>query len=166
MNDDAEVIAAVLDAVQDSLRNWLVGGIITLKGRPESWGFTGARITDALRQLRVARGATPSRSPRFLECGSGFGFIGALARELGFTVTGLEIEPKYIKMSRRLFPSVRIEEADLLTFDRYDEFDVVYYYGPFADDDFQARFERRIEETVRPGGIILASLSAAKPQPK
>jgi SAM-dependent methyltransferase len=157
MNDDAAAIAEILDCVQDSLRDWIVGGIVTLKGRPESWGFSGARTTNALAQLRVALGTTPAKSPRFLECGSGFGFIAALARELGFTVTGLEIEPRYIEMSRRLFPSVRIEEGDLLTFDRYGEFDVVYYYGPFAADEVQARFERRIEDALRPGGVILAS---------
>ncbi|HWW02383.1 MAG TPA: class I SAM-dependent methyltransferase [Candidatus Acidoferrum sp.] len=157
MSDDVAAVAEVLDCVQDSLRNWLIGGIATLKGRPESWGFCGARITNALDQLRVALSATPARSPRLLECGSGFGFIAALARELGFTVTGIEIEPGYIETSRRLFPSVRIEEADLLTFDRYGAFDAVYYYGPFADDEVQARFERRIEDSLHPGGIVLAS---------
>ena len=29
--------------------------------------------------------------------------------------------------------------------------------GPFADDDVQAVFEHRIEEAIRPGGIILAN---------
>ena len=71
--------------------------------------------------------------------------------------TGVEVEPSYVETSRRLFPSVRVEEADLLTFERFGEFDVVYYYGPFADDEVQARFERRIEEALRPGGIVLAS---------
>ena len=157
LNDDAAVLAEVLDCVQDSLRNWVVGGIAPLKDRPESWGFTGARAANALGQLRLARQATTAKSPRLLECGSGFGFIGALARELGFTVAGIEIEPSYIEMSRRLFPSVPVEEADLLTFERYGEFDVVYYYGPFAEAEVQARFERRVEDALRPGGIILAS---------
>ena len=156
-SDEIDAVGAVLDAIQDSFRDRIAGGVSTLEGRPESWGFVGARTTRVLEQLRVARRATPARSPRFLECGSGFGFVAALARELGFSVTGIEIEPSYVEMSRRLFPSVRVEEVDLLTFDRFGDFDVVYYYGPFADDDVQARFERAIEAALRPGGIILAS---------
>jgi SAM-dependent methyltransferase len=156
MKDDTEALAAILDSVQDSLRDWIMGGIGRLKARPESWGFSAARVSTALEHLRLARQATPAKRPRFLECGSGFGFIAALARELGFTVTGLEIERRSIKMSRRLFPSVRIEETDLLSFTGYGAFDVVYYYGPFADDNIQTGFERRIEEAIRPGGIILA----------
>jgi SAM-dependent methyltransferase len=131
--------------------------VATLPGRPESWGFVGARTTRVLAQLRLARERTPARSPTFLECGSGFGFVAALAREVGFTVTGIEVVPAYVEHSRRFFPAVRVEEADLLTFDRYGDFDVVYYYGPFADDAVQAGFERRIEEALRPGGIVLAS---------
>ena len=157
MNDEVAAIAAVLDSIQDSYRDRIAGGVATLEGRPESWGFVGARTTTVLEQLRLARRATPARSPRFLECGSGFGFVAALARELGFTVTGVEVEPSYVETSRRLFPSVRVEETDLLTFDRFGEFDVVYYYGPFADEEVQARFERRVEEALRPGGIVLAS---------
>src|ERR1019366_9623905 len=65
--------------------------------------------------------------------------------------------PKYIELSRRFFPAVRIEEADLLTFDRFGDFDVIYYYGPFADDEVQASFERQIEQALRPGEIILAN---------
>lgn len=157
MSEEVLAVAAVLDAIQDSYRDRIAGGVATLDGRPESWGFVGARMADVLAQLRVARRATPARSPRFLECGSGFGFVAALARELGFTVTGVGVEASYVETSRRLFPSVRVEEADLLAFDRFGQFDVVYYYGPFSDHEVQARFERRIEADLRPGGIILAS---------
>src|SRR5208283_5598944 len=67
MNDDVEAIAEVLDCVQDSLRNWIVGGIAVLEVRPESWGFSGARTTHVLAQLRVALRATRAKSPRLLE---------------------------------------------------------------------------------------------------
>jgi hypothetical protein len=156
-DDDVSALAAVLDAVQDSYMNWEAGGIGRLDGRPESWGFVAARSAAVLAQLRIARGATPARSPTFLECGSGFGFVGALAKAVGFTVTCVEVVPRYVELSRQLFPSVRVEETDLLTFDRFGAFDVVYYHGPFADDATQARFEHRIEEALRPGGIVLAN---------
>jgi SAM-dependent methyltransferase len=155
-NADVTALATVLDAVQSSLRDWIAGGVGSLEGRPESWGFVSMPVAAVLEQLRVAERATPARSPTFLECGSGFGFVGALAREVGFDVTCVEIEPRYVELSRRLFPSVRVEEADLLAFDRFGAFDVVYYYCPFADDAAQARFEHRVEADLKPGGIVLA----------
>jgi hypothetical protein len=51
---------------------------------------------------------------------------------------------------------VHVEEADLLTFDRFGESDVTYYYGP-SDDAIQARFEHGIEDALRPGGIVVAN---------
>ena len=157
--DDAQVVSAVLDSIQDALRDrfWFSRGVAPLPDRPESWAYVGAHTSRALAQLRLARGATSARSPRLLECGSGLGVLAALAREMGFAVTGVEIDPSYVEMSRRLFPSVSVVEADLLTFDRFAEYDVIQYYGPFVDDAVQARFERRIEEALRPGGVILAN---------
>jgi hypothetical protein len=35
--------------------------------------------------------------------------------------------------------------------------DVIYYYGPFADDAIQASIERRVEEDLRRGPIVLAN---------
>ncbi len=157
MPDGAAAMAAVLDAIQDSLRDQVAGGIGPLEGRPESWGFVGGRTADVLEQLLLARRSTSARRPRFLECGSGFGFVAALAKELGFAVTGVEVEPRYVELSRRLFPSVPVEQADLLTFDRFAEFDVVYYYAPFADDQTQARFERRVEAALLRGAILVAN---------
>jgi SAM-dependent methyltransferase len=154
--DAVAAMAAVLDAIQTSFRDRMASGISTLTGRPESWGFVPAPTAYVVDQLRVAWSRTPARSPRFLECGSGFGFVAALAREVGFSVTGIEIEPSYVEISRGLFPSVRVEEADLTTFDRFGDFDVIYYYKPFAEEDRQARFERRVEAALRPGGIVLA----------
>jgi SAM-dependent methyltransferase len=157
MGDELGALEAVLDRVQDALTERLVGGIMTLDGRPESWGFVGARTRHVLDQLQLALRSTAAARPTFLECGSGFGFVAALARELGFRVTGVEVTPGYVAISRGLFPSVPIEEADLMTSDRFGDFDVAYYFGPFADDEVQARFERRLEQDLRPGGIILAN---------
>jgi SAM-dependent methyltransferase len=157
MGDELAALVAVLDCVQDALTERLVGGIGTLEGRPESWGFVGARTRHVLEQLQLALRCTSAKRPTFLECGSGFGFVAALARELGFCVTGIEVTPGYVAISRGLFPSVQIEEADLLTFDRFGDFDVAYYFRPFADVAVQGHFERRVEQELRPGGIVLAN---------
>jgi 2-polyprenyl-3-methyl-5-hydroxy-6-metoxy-1,4-benzoquinol methylase len=154
---DADALANLIDCLQDGLRDWLSGGIRRQEGRQESWAFVGARIAKVLAQLHTAKSATGAASPTFLECGSGVGIVASLAKSLGFTVTALEIVPKYIELSRRFFPSVTVEEADLRTFDRFGEYDVVYYYAPFGDLPVQRDFERRIEAGLRPGAIVVCN---------
>jgi len=157
--DDAalQAFARIIDQVQLALRTKVAGGIGPLSDRPQSWGFVSWDTAEVMRELRLARSATQARRPTFLECGSGLGFVGAMAAELGFKVTGIEISPAYIDVSRTLFPTLAIEQADLETFEGYDKFDVVYYYCPFADDAVAATFERRVEKSLKSGGIIIAN---------
>lgn len=155
--DDPQVLASLLDIVQIGFREQFAPGTRRLPGRPESWGFIPAETAVVLAQLRLARRASPARRPRFLDCGSGFGFVAGLAHQLDFVVTGVEIEPSYIEVSRRVFSFVPVVEADLLSYDDYGSFDVVYYFGPFADSALAARFERRVEDALRPGGIVCAN---------
>ncbi len=127
--------------------NHLAEGVGTLEGRPESYGFCSRRAERRRARAAPPRPARHARpAPRgSSSAGRGSGLVGALAREVGFTVTGVEVVPAYIEHSRRMFPAVRVEEADLTTFDRFGAFDVVYYYRPFADEAMQASFERRVE---------------------
>jgi SAM-dependent methyltransferase len=150
-------LAAMLDGVQDYFTNELVGGIGPLADKPESYAFVGRRIEDALAQLAKGRALFPERStPRFLDCGSGLGFIATLAKGLGFAATGLEWSEQYVTLARKLFPSTKTVQGDVLEFE-YGDFDVVYYYGPFADEALQQRFEEKVEAELKSGGVILAN---------
>lgn len=151
-------LATMLDCVQDHFMNELAGGLALLEGKPESWGFVGRRIEAATAQISRARALFPERSiPRFLDCGSGLGFITTLANGLGFTATGIEYSESYAVLARKIFPSTRTVQGDVLAFDRYSEFDAVYYYGPFSDENLQRTFEEKVESELKSGGVILAN---------
>jgi hypothetical protein len=155
-------IAFALDGVQDSFTNEVTGGIAPLEGRPESWGFVGRRTEAAIAQLERGRALFPERStPKLLDCGSGLGFITTLANGLGFTATGLEWSERYVTLARKLFPSTKTVQGDVLEFEGYGDFDVVHYYGPFADESLQCRFEEKVEAELRSGGVILANRKAS-----
>lgn len=162
VSSEVLALANLLDSIQASLRDRIGGGIGRLPGRPESWGFAGTPTLDAVKMLTEARKACQGNWPKLLECGAGFGFTAALAKELGFDVTGIEIMPAYVEVSRQFFPSVRMFLEDLLTFDRFGEFDAIYYNGPFADERTQIEFENKVERCLRPGGVIVAIRKASE----
>lgn len=148
----------MLNDVQRYFTNDLENGIAALPGHPESWAFVGMDIHRALGQLEFARRAlAPVPSPRFLDCGAGLGFIGMVARGLGFRPSGIELCPRYINIANRMFAAAAVVEGDVLTFDEYGDFDAIYYYGPMKDDRRQEEFELRVEAAARPGAVIIAN---------
>lgn len=153
-------LASVLDRIQEHFREEKSDGLAPLAGRPESWGFVHWSTKDVLEQLQLARSQLTGRGrPKLLECGAGFGFVATLARELGFAVTGLEIDPRYLEGAAKLFPLTPVLEQDLLTYEDWGRWDVIYYYAPFHDDHAEVaeRFELAVEDGIRPGGIIIAN---------
>lgn len=155
-----EALASVLDQVQEYFRDTHSDGIAQLRDRPESWGFVHWKTRDVVEQLQFVRGLFPQlRRPTLLECGAGFGFVATLARALDFNVTGYEIDPRYLEEASKIFPLTRVEEQDLLSYDGWDQWDVIYYYAPFHDDHAEVaeRFEHAVEDGIKPGGVIVAN---------
>lgn len=148
----------MIDEVQHYFMNELEGGIAVHAGHPESWAFVGLNVERALAQLSLARGCFPEiAAPAFIDCGAGLGFIGMLARGLGFRPAGIEHSLRYVELAGKLFPWAQVVEGDVLTYPDYGGQDVIYYYGPFKDDALQARFEHKVEAEAKSGAIIIAN---------
>lgn len=96
---------------------------------------------------------------KFVDVGCGIGSKLALAQAFGFVTYGVEIDPELAKIARRICygGSMNIIEGDALEQD-YGEYDVVYFYRPFAEEKLEKRLEQRIVTTAKPGAIILANL--------
>jgi SAM-dependent methyltransferase len=154
-----KALTDVLERLQGHFFAQLEDRIIApLAEDPACWGFVAMPVSDALEQLVAARNLLPgARSPKFLDCGSGLGFVAALAHGLGFSAEGIEICPRYLAVARQLFPQVTTHEGNVLDFAGYDRFDVIYYYGPFRDEALSRQFELKVEAEARPGAIILGN---------
>jgi len=151
-------LMSMLDEVQHYFMNELEGGVAALAGHPESWAFVGMDIEQALAQLGFARGFFPAgAAPSFLDCGAGLGFIGMLARGLGFRPAGIELSRRYVEIAGRMFPWAQVAEGDVLTYPDYAGHDAIFYYGPFKDETLQARFEQKVEAEAKAGAIIIAN---------
>jgi SAM-dependent methyltransferase len=151
-------LISIMNDVQNYFMNELEGGIATHAANPESWAYVGINIEWALSQLRFVREYFPENaSPSFIDCGAGLGFISILARNLGFKATGIEFSTRYVELARKLFPHAQTFEGDMLTFDNYAQYDVIFYYGPFKDEVFQEQFEHKVEAEAKSGAIIIAN---------
>ena len=159
-----QAVLQVLERLHSHFFYELLGGIVApLAENPDCWGYVAMDFTKALDQLTAARALVPPevRRPRFLECGSGFGFISALAHGLGFVAEGIEICPRYSEVSRKLFPQVEIHDGSVLDFAGYERFDVVYYYGPFREESLSRQFELKVEAEAKMGAVILGNRKAS-----
>jgi hypothetical protein len=160
--DLAPHLMTMLDQVQSYFMTRLVGGIARLPDKPEAWAFVGLRTETAVPQLLAARALFPeSPSPKFLDCGSGLAFVTALARGIGFDATGIEWNEQYVSIARQLFSSARTVQGDVLAFAGYGDYDVIYYYGPFSDEEVQRRFEEKVEAEAKVGAVIIGNRKAS-----
>ncbi len=115
---------------------------------------------------RVGLARSPRRALRFLDVGCGGGTKVFAATRYFAQADGLELDPGYADAARRTLNRLgptrsEIIKADALCFDRYADYDVIYFYRPLKSDLQLAELERRILETARPGTILVAPHDAA-----
>lgn len=94
---------------------------------------------------------------RLLDCGCGVGNILLLARGLGgFRVTGLEYEPEAVEIAKRLIGSYgTILRQDILTYDSYVLYDVIYYYQPISNTEKMIEFTTKAHNDMKVGAVVI-----------
>jgi len=130
----------------------------------ESMNQIGLVIDDLPTQQR-----NDLRNLKFLDAGCGKGLIVAMARAFGFDSFGLEIRVKYIKEALKVlyggnafiqvgwqsFPEIR--KQNILKYESYGRYDVIFYYSPFDNNNKEEEFEERIEEQMKVGAYLIAN---------
>ncbi|WP_375176006.1 class I SAM-dependent methyltransferase [Pseudooceanicola sp.] len=100
-------------------------------------------------------------STHFLDVGCGGGIKTFLASRYHARSDGLDYDADYVAAATRTLAVIgrdrcRAFQADGLTFDGYDAYDVIYFYRPMRDDALLAKLEERVFTTAAPGTLILA----------
>lgn len=119
-------------------------------------------LIDAAQRILLAQGhAGPMR---FLDMGCGGGSKVVAALGAFEDARGADFNPAYVTAAHTFLTQLGldtglIEQADALTYDRYGEFDVIYFYRPLKSPDLAARMEARVVEQARPGAVIVAPLN-------
>lgn len=107
---------------------------------------------------------------KLLDVGCGIGTTLMLAGRLYYKPYGIEINKTLVDAGRRLSnhfyeeasislnQQPRISHHDALRYDRYKEFDVIYYYCPIEDSKLQQKLELRIESKMKKGAYLIPQL--------
>jgi len=93
----------------------------------------------------------------FMDVGCGIGNVLLLAEQIGFEVFGIEKDPYPCAVGRKLMGDECVQQGDIWEFDGYEQFDVIYYFRPFHEGETQRRFEKMIEDRLKPGGVLIAN---------
>lgn len=101
------------------------------------------------------------RPARFLDVGCGAGMKVYAALRYFDEATGFDFDPAYVTAAKRFLSldgaaNTTVFEQDALTFDGYENFDIVYFYRPISDESLLIEMERRIASTARPETILIA----------
>lgn len=100
----------------------------------------------------------PGQGPfTLLDIGCGIGNVMLFAEQMEFDVYGFEKDEYPYRIARKLLGDDRVSRDDLWRFDGYRRFDVIYYFRPLSDGDSQRKFEKMIEETMKPGAVLIAN---------
>lgn len=95
---------------------------------------------------------------RFLDAGCGIGNIVTLAYTVGFVAHGIELNSEYLKLAKKLTVNLYhrpyFECADIITFDRYHKYDLIYYYVPIQDRVLQTAFEVHLIRNMKVGAYM------------
>jgi len=97
---------------------------------------------------------------KFLDAGCGLGNILIAAQAIGFDAHGIEFDSKTFKLANKLFNGAAgvtptIEKANMITYDKYDKFDIIYYYVPIRNREIMTKAAINIMNSMKSGAIIV-----------
>ena len=98
---------------------------------------------------------------RFLDVGCGGGLKVLSARRYFKESDGLDYQQTYVDAARAILEQADAEDAtafqaDALTFDGYDGYEVIYFYRPIRDHEKIIEMEKRIVDSAQPGALLVA----------
>ena len=116
-----------------------------------------ARVLGAA--YRVCLAQRRPRPLRFLDVGSGGGVKLLAATTCFHRCDGLEYDADAVRSGSRLLEvlapeTCRLFHGDALAFDRYGDYDVIYFFRPISETDRMAELEARILAQVAPGTVL------------
>lgn len=124
--------------------------------------FVAMDTRQAYAQIKLARDhlgqPQPAAEPlRFIDIGCGIGNILLIAEMMEFDVFGIEKDLASVATARALVGEAQVSCQDIWQFEQIDQFDIVYYFRPFCEKSYQLRFEKLVENRLRPGAILIAN---------
>jgi 2-polyprenyl-3-methyl-5-hydroxy-6-metoxy-1,4-benzoquinol methylase len=117
-------------------------------------------LVDMLVHIKRHFGYGKVEKLKFLDCGCGIGNVVLLATLAGLDAYGLEYDEKTLNTGReflKLFGvdgEKRLFQGDLLTFDNFGDYDILYGYCPMSNGELEQQFEHRLASQMKIGAMV------------
>jgi hypothetical protein len=141
---------------------------------PDSWRWSpfDIRVFDIMlcvgykvAEYNIWEAGQEPRQISIAEAGSGIGTKLYLAKhEYGLDEIGYENNDDYLVKAREL--DVHCEKWDLSDLGNqpvWSARDIVYTARPFKDEIFEAEWEQKVQDDMRPGAVLISAFTAVKP---
>lgn len=89
---------------------------------------------------------------KFLDVGCGVGTTVLMASNV-FDAFGFDYNKELVHRAQSIVGD-RVCYDDAKTFNRYEQFDFIYYYRPFVDSDLQLQLEEKIFKGMKIGSLV------------
>ncbi len=106
--------------------------------------------------------SSPASELKFLDVGCGIGTKVFLAQSLGFDAYGLEWNAPYLEVARKFYKDYDEDrdptfiEGNALEFNRYDQYDIIYWYGPISRGISNEEIAALLLNQMKPGAILFS----------
>ena len=117
---------------------------------------------DTIDHIRIAKAHIHKKKGgplKFLDCGCGIGNIMILAYAAGgFSKTdGVEYDLSTWRVAKDLAPPYsKVFRGDLINFEHYADYDVIYFYEPISDPRKRNIFLKKVINDVKIGAVIIS----------
>jgi SAM-dependent methyltransferase len=101
---------------------------------------------------------------KFLDAGCGVGNIMVLANEILQCkyIHGLEIDKENVDEAKNLLKRfaggkreyIEVFKKDILKFQNYGDYDIIYYYCPLCNFEMEKEFEEMVEDQMKVGAVL------------
>ena len=136
----------------------------TTEPDPEMWRWSPLELSEFDRMLSAASQLLVGfHVIKFCEAGCGIGTKLYLAKMYhGMQEVGYEISHDYLTKALALEVDARYMDLRTDSPD-WSEFDIVYTARPFKEDSYEVDWERRVQDGMRPGAVLMMAYTASKP---
>lgn len=95
--------------------------------------------------------------PTFLDIGCGIGNITQIANYIGFEAHGLEYNTRIYNIALKLTSRYEctIIKGNMLKFERYHKYDVLYYYEPIGNGNLMIKFAEKLAREMKLGAYVI-----------
>lgn len=94
---------------------------------------------------------------KFLDVGSGIGIVCGIASYFGLAAEGIELNPILYNVSKQMFPDIMIHNIDIREFNNYQNYDIIFYFYPLANDKLYEELEIKVENNISVGAYVITS---------